>query len=574
MAAERWLIDTEPSQRFPVYTRLNANDVLPDPITPLGASLAWIPNILPGFSTGYAFNGAITAAEAYADGISPAAAFFYGHMYVNMTMPRMVGIRGGMGWEIVDAAFFAAHPDAPPHTPVPEDIDEERSAAMAARNEWTLTTTTFPELEEERQLADRCRAERPDLAAMSPAALIARARSVMPLERFMWRGEMTAGSQSAVGPAIISSLVGAADPTLMVKIIGYAGDVDSAAPSYVLWDLSRVVHADPELVAEFDKGVSGLTERVADHPVFGPQFATFVKDFGYRGPSEWDIGADSWETRPELALGLIDRLRTLDDDASPSARQQSQVGETDEALARALEILAGNDDAIATLHLAIASARRFGAWRERAKANCIKVLHEGRVALHELGVRLTAQGHIASPRQLFMCLDNELDVMALAPQTMTAILAEREQQWQSLFGLEIPTFVEYGKPLAPLSSLQHRGDVALPTVAVGDVLTGVPASGGKATGRARVIVDTANIADFEPGEILVAPQTDPSWTPLFLVSSGVVVDVGAMASHAMIVSRELGIPCAAGVTGATQRIPTGALIEVDGSAGTVTVLEL
>jgi pyruvate,water dikinase len=88
-----------------------------------------------------------------------------------------------------------------------------------------------------------------------------------------------------------------------------------------------------------------------------------------------------------------------------------------------------------------------------------------------------------------------------------------------------------------------------------------------------VIHDLSEIADFEPGEILVAPQTDPSWTPLFMVSAGVVVDVGAMGSHAMIVSRELGIPCAAGVPNATSRIPTGTLLEVDGSSGKVTVLE-
>jgi phosphoenolpyruvate synthase/pyruvate phosphate dikinase len=88
-----------------------------------------------------------------------------------------------------------------------------------------------------------------------------------------------------------------------------------------------------------------------------------------------------------------------------------------------------------------------------------------------------------------------------------------------------------------------------------------------------VVASTSDIAAFEPGEILVAPQTDPSWTPLFMVAAGVVVDVGAMGSHAMIVSRELGIPCAAGVAGATARIPDGTLLEVDGSSGTVTVLE-
>jgi rifampicin phosphotransferase len=71
----------------------------------------------------------------------------------------------------------------------------------------------------------------------------------------------------------------------------------------------------------------------------------------------------------------------------------------------------------------------------------------------------------------------------------------------------------------------------------------------------------------------VAPITDPAWTPLFLAAEAVVVDVGAVMSHAVIVSRELGIPCVVSALGATQIIPDGALIEVDGNAGTVTVVE-
>jgi pyruvate,water dikinase len=127
--------------------------------------------------------------------------------------------------------------------------------------------------------------------------------------------------------------------------------------------------------------------------------------------------------------------------------------------------------------------------------------------------------------------------------------------------------------MKPVSELLRAGAMQEPTVTPGEVLVGAPASAGVARGRARVIHDLSEIAAFEPGEILIAPQTDPSWTPLFMVSAGVVVDVGAMGSHAMIVSRELGIPCAAGVPNATNRIPTGTLLEVDGSSGKVTVLE-
>jgi len=92
--------------------------------------------------------------------------------------------------------------------------------------------------------------------------------------------------------------------------------------------------------------------------------------------------------------------------------------------------------------------------------------------------------------------------------------------------------------------------------------------------RARVILDPTDPGALEPGDVLVAPSTDPAWTPLFMPASAVVVNVGGQISHSIIVSRELGLPCVVSATDATVRIPDGALIEVNGDTGTVTVLEL
>jgi pyruvate,water dikinase len=73
---------------------------------------------------------------------------------------------------------------------------------------------------------------------------------------------------------------------------------------------------------------------------------------------------------------------------------------------------------------------------------------------------------------------------------------------------------------------------------------------------------------------MIAPTTDPSWVPLFLSAEAVVVNVGAVGSHAAIMCRELGLPCAVSVIDATARIPDGATIEVDGATGAVTILAL
>jgi len=568
------IIDTVPSTRYPVYTRLNANDVMADPVTPLGASLVWIPEVLPGWATGNVRLHSFTPEEMTPDPFAPVAGFFYGYLYVNQTAVRITGIRAGIGADAIDAAFFA-HPDPPRHQPSPNDVNEELSAKMAERVQWTLTTTTIPELEEERELADRVRAGRPDLSSASNEVLITLARAAAPLQRIMWgRGYVLASNQAAIGPGVISSLIGHEDPTLTIRLIGHAGDVDSALPSFALWDLSRVVRADAGLTAAFDQGEDGLLSRLRkEHPDFATRFAMFVHEFGYRGPSEWDIGVHTWETQPELPLALIGRLRLLDDDASPALRREEHAADAAAALQEALKILGSNEEAVQTLHLAIASARRFAAWRERGKTNAVKVLHEVRAPLFELGRRLTAKGELDHPQQVFMALESELDNLATHASALHDTLRERERQWRQLFDVEPPTFVVGGEPMTPLADLPRRGAQEAAVVRPGDVLAGAPASPGVARGRARVVRDTSQIAAFEPGEILVAPQTDPSWTPLFMVAAGVVVDVGAMGSHAMIVSRELGIPCAAGVGDATSRIPDGTLLEVDGSSGKVTVLE-
>jgi pyruvate,water dikinase len=572
MASSRWIVDSVPSVRLPVYTRMNANDVLSDPISPLAASLMWTPNILPGWANGYAGTGAFSAAEVS----EPASVcgFFYGHLYINMSATRLFGLRSGAGVETVDTIWFGGHPDIPPYVPQPGDENEEMSERVAAFAQWALTATEYPNLEEDRRLADRLRRERPDLAAMSDAALVARARSVGPYERLVWRGEVFGGLAGAIGPGVLGQLLGPHDPSLIIQIIGHGGDVDSAAPAFAMWDLSRLVRDDAALAAEFDAGIEGLQSRLrSSHPDFAERFDSFIAEFGYRGPNEWDLVSDTWETRPELALGLIERLRILGPEADPRERARHHAAEADTAMARAESLMGGDETALAALRSSVASARRTAGWRERGKANCIKVLHEARVAMVELGRRLHQRDELDHPGQLFMALDSELDTLLSDPASLRPTLVERERQWKSLVGLDLPLFIDTSKELPPLESLTTSVAAAGGPLGAGETLQGVAASAGVARGRARVVLATDAVAAFEEGDILVAPQTDPSWTPLFVLAAAAVVDVGAANSHAMIVSRELGIPCAAGVTGATNRIPDGSLIEVDGTTGTVTVLE-
>jgi pyruvate,water dikinase len=107
----------------------------------------------------------------------------------------------------------------------------------------------------------------------------------------------------------------------------------------------------------------------------------------------------------------------------------------------------------------------------------------------------------------------------------------------------------------------------------GGGLSGFAASPGVAEGPARVIFSADQISEVQDGEILVAPLTAPSWAPIFGKIGATVTDIGGMMSHAAIVCREYGLPAVTGTAFGTRQIKTGQLIRVDGSAGTVTVLE-
>jgi rifampicin phosphotransferase len=102
-------------------------------------------------------------------------------------------------------------------------------------------------------------------------------------------------------------------------------------------------------------------------------------------------------------------------------------------------------------------------------------------------------------------------------------------------------------------------------------LVGLPVSAGTIEGRARVVLDLA-AADLEAGDILVTVYADPSWTPLFVASAGLVTEVGGLMTHGTVIARECGLPAVVGVAHATRLIQDGQRIRVHGTEGNVEIL--
>ena len=156
--ADTWITDTGASTRFPVYTRANASDVLPGPVSPLGATLSWIPGLMEGWRDGNIRQGAFSVEEVAGDP-NPVCAIFNGYFYVNASVVRVYGERAGAGAAAIDAAFFGNRPDTPPYVPHPDDQSETAAERIGSTMAWVMSAAEWPEMEESKRRADAARAE-------------------------------------------------------------------------------------------------------------------------------------------------------------------------------------------------------------------------------------------------------------------------------------------------------------------------------------------------------------------------------------------------------------------------------
>lgn len=577
---ERWITDWPVSERWPHYTRANAGEVLPDPASPLGQQFSWEKGMILGWRDSYVQSGNYSLDE-FDDDLPETVGFFGGYFFINLANVRMQGVRSpAVTIEQLDLAFFGNHPDVPPY--VPHELDERPDLMEKAIGHigWMLTADSYPEIDTHKEETIALRASRPDLSALSDDELVARARMTQPMLHKGFHHHGVTSSASGVAPGILFAIGEAiGDPTMPMVLCAGLGEVDSAEPSYRMWDLSRSVRGSESLTAAFDAGVDGLLDRLAsdggaDAAAFLSAWDQFIVDFGSRGPSEWEMSSPTWETKPELALGALDRTRMQRDEESPLVRNKAKV---DERAAKIEEVRAavaalGNEELVGQLEGAIVATNQLG-FRERTKTNLVRTVHEGRMVFLELGRRHVEAGNLGQRDHIFMLLDGEVEAFVADPASLSQTLGDRYSQWRELWDLEPPFIITDGD-VPPLTDWPRKGEAQVETVAAGDMLQGVPGCPGTVRGTARVILDPLDPMALEPGDILIAPVTDPAWTPLFMTAGGVVVNVGGQISHAIIVSRELGLPCVVSVEHATARIPDGATVEVDGATGQVTIVEV
>ena len=277
--------------------------------------------------------------------------------------------------------------------------------------------------------------------------------------------------------------------------------------------------------------------------------AEFLRRHGFHGPDEGELSARSWREDPAPLRATLDALRAAADDRAPAIAAQRRSRRRAEAEARLVASLpALRRKPVRAL---IRAAGRAVAAREVGKSAFLRDLDVARYAARLLGD--DAVWHT-------------LDELRAATVVPVSEIARRSRRRAELAGLELPVgWVGDPEPV------DRAGEVDGHSMTV---VRGLAASPGRARGRARVVTDASALSrPLEPDEILVAHITDPSWVIHFMTAGAMVVDVGGALSHGAIVARELGVPCVIGTGDGTQRIPDGALVEVDGDRGEVAILE-
>lgn len=331
-----------------------------------------------------------------------------------------------------------------------------------------------------------------------------------------------------------------------------------------MWDVAQEIRSDPHawgVVTDTDPVELARRYRAGTlPPVAQGAVAGFLADYGSRGVAEIDVASPRWRDDPTSVMRSLQGFVRIEDAAhNPRATHAQGQVEAEEAIAR-LARAAGRRDAPQVRYLAGRLRALLGA-RETPKFAIVRGLALVRERLLEVGAELADAGILDLPDDVFFLTMEELRDAWAASDLRTPVRLRRAAADAERRRRQVPR-VLVGDGRAFFEGV----------VASGDNLAGLGVSPGVVEGPVRIVLDprTTHLA---PGDILVCPGTDPAWTPLFLTAGGLITEMGGLMTHGSVVAREYGIPAIVGVGEATTRLTDGQRVRIDGSAGTVELLD-
>lgn len=397
----------------------------------------------------------------------------------------------------------------------------------------------------------------------------------------------TTATPAAMMPALVGAIAGGQAPyQIMLRKLSFPGsqdllfDLTRGLPHNVttqmdlhLWQTASVIKMDADSVAFFQKNdTNSLVASYNEGKLPAAAQAAvrnFLVRYGIRGVGEIDLGRPRWCEHPSNLFQALKSYLDIDPSVTPDVLFRNGEEKAAEAANRIIEAVRrrpfGSIKACVIKGM-ISRFRELGGLRETPKFFVVRLLSVFRYALIAEGKKLVSRGIFTKPDDAFFLYLHELRALGNGEtRDWMGLVAERRQDYErELRRTRIPRVL--------LSDGTAYYDAPSRVDDLPGALTGSPVSAGVTEGLVHVILDPHG-EQLQAGEILVCTATDPAWTPLFLAAGGLITEVGGMMTHGSVVAREYGIPAVVGVSRATERLKTGQRVRMNGSAGTIEVLD-
>ena len=353
------------------------------------------------------------------------------------------------------------------------------------------------------------------------------------------------------------------------RLLAGLGGLEDAEAGIQLWRLAAMAHSHDGLEAAIrdEEHFEALRRRIAgtdEGDAFLGAWARFMDDNGHHARGEIELGNPRWAEMPDYVLGLVRSYLSGLGRLDPAARARGLARQRRDLATQCSRRLR-NPVKRLVFRALLRRAQSGLRFRETSKSVAVRWIALLRWTMLELGDRLARRGVIAQRDDIFFLRPEELHAAAVGNDGPDARerIASRRVEYERNAAVTPPTVV-FGRfdPEAHAPPAVNEQT---------DLFRGFAVSSGLVRGKARVILHVGG-GHVLPGEVLVAPFTDPGWTPYFLNASAVVMDQGGVLSHGSIIAREYGIPCVVNVGPATEVIRTGQRLEVDGDRGVVRIL--
>jgi pyruvate,water dikinase len=555
-----------------VWSNLNAGEVVPDVVTPMTWSF-----IRPLVERIF---GSLLSRFGFQIGAYPLLGLVAGRAYFNLNTFTgiMRSLPGFRSRDVAEMWGGKAGPGA--HVP-PEDIPDFHFrwgrflAGLPSFAVWVLSQSTYRGLffaaamRREAELMEAA-----DAAGHSEEGVARRLQALFAQADRVIENSIAYGGLGAMYPASLLTLcrkwLDDRDGSLTNRLMAGQGNMESAEAGLDQWRLAALAHDHPEVERTLVNSTDFRTARatlpgVAGGPVFLSAWDRFMSRHGHHARGEVELFNPRWREMPDTVLDTVRGYLRAPGATDPLALHQRR-GLERRRLTEACRQRLRNPAKRAIFNFVLGNAQRGCRVRENVKSEAVRWIARGRSLLLELGDRWQRRGILESAEDVFFLMLEELEPVRQGKVDFDVrrSIASRKADYRRNLAMRPPQVV-VGK---------YDPDRCVPDPVDTDarVFTGVAVSPGVVTGPARVILRSDSEEHILPGEILVAPFTDPGWTPYFLRAAAIVMDQGGLLSHGSIIAREYGIPAVVNVGPATRIVRTGQVLRVDGGRGQVTLV--